>query len=158
MNEHDSFQEALKQKNLVDKLSKSHEADDLEALLKDVESPKTIALLMFKVLQEREKTNAILNSINDKFDAIMLSLKTNQGIAQSHDILNSSNRYEVLNEADQLILKSIEERGGCTAQDIKAMLNYKGLNAACQRLNKLYREGFLKKVQSGRKVLYLAKS
>ncbi|MEM4390953.1 MAG: hypothetical protein QXX06_03770, partial [Candidatus Diapherotrites archaeon] len=87
MNEHDAFQEALKQKNLVDKLGKSQEADDLEALLKDVESPKTIALLMFKVLQEREKTNAILNSINDKFDAIMLSLKTNQGnFVQSHDI------------------------------------------------------------------------
>ncbi|MEM4390952.1 MAG: hypothetical protein QXX06_03765, partial [Candidatus Diapherotrites archaeon] len=71
---------------------------------------------------------------------------------------SSNNRYEILSEADQLILKSIEERGGCTAQDIKAMLNYKGLNAACQRLNKLYREGFLKKIQSGRKVLYLAKS
>ena len=65
---------------------------------------------------------------------------------------------EVLPEQDQLILKSIEERGGCNANDIKTMLNYKGLNAACQRLSKLFKEGYLNKVQSGRKVLYLAKS
>ncbi len=157
MKEHDIFEEAVKQKSLVEKLNNSQDSKDIEDLLKNAENPKTIALLMFRVLQEREKTNAILNSINEKFDTIMLSLKTSQSISHGFDNANS-NKFEVLSEADQLILKSIEERGGCTAQDIKAMLNYKGLNAACQRLNKLYREGFLKKVQAGKKVLYLAKS
>ncbi len=87
----------------------------------------------------------------------MLSLKTGSG-ENTQEQPGRGNKYEVLAEQDQLILKNIEERGGCSAKDIKIMLNYRGLNAACQRLNRLFRDGHLKKVQSGRKVLYLAKN
>lgn len=161
MSDHDILESALKEKELLEKMKPQFEQiQDLDEILKQAESPKIMALLMFRVIQEREKTNKTLDNINDKFDKIMLNLKTTHQNYDGEPHLNekSDGRFEVLSEQDQLILKSVEERGGCTATDIKTMLNYKGLNAACQRLNKLFREGHLKKIQQGKKVLYLAKS
>ena len=160
MNNHDIFSSVMKEKELLEKISpKFNELNDLNEIMQHADDPKVLAALMFRIIQEKEKTNKLLENIGEKYDNIMLSLKTapensNMGNTQN----NTQNKFEVLPEQDQLILKSVEERGGCTANDIKTMLNYKGLNAACQRLNKLFKDGYLKKVQSGRKVLYLAKS
>lgn len=148
----------MKEKELLEKISaKSNEGfGEIDEVLRQAESPKVTALLMFKMIQEKEKTNRLLENINEKYDRIMLAIKTAPETPTQNN--TQQNRFEVLGEQDQLILKSIEERGGCSAQDIKTMLNYRGLNAACQRLNKLFKEGYLKKVHAGRKVLYLAKS
>ncbi len=160
MNSHDVFRSVVREKESLEKLSpKVSELNDLEEMVQQAENPKALAVLMYRLMQERDRTNRLLEGISEKYDSIMLSLKTTpetpivQGMHNTHN-----NRFEVLPEQDQLILKTIEERGGCAARDIKTMLNYKGLNAACQRLNKLYKEGHLKKVQSGRKVVYLAKN
>lgn len=158
MNNHDIFKQLTTEKELLGKLSPQFsELNDLEEITKHADNPKVLAALMYKVVQERERTNKLLESINDKYDHIMLALKTGHN-ETTQENAGQQSKFEVLPEQDQLILKTIEERGGCSAKDIKVMLNYKGLNAACQRLNKLYKEGHLKKVQSGRKVLYLAKS
>ena len=149
----------LKDKELLEKITpKSQSKDEIKELIEQAENPKVLAGLLYRVIQEKENTNKLLDSINSKYDDIMFALKTNgnEGFS-SHDPQNN-NQFEVLAEQDQLILKIIDEQGQCTSNDIKTMLNYKGLNAACQRLNKLYKEGYLKKVKSGRKVLYLAKS
>lgn len=164
MNGHDIVKELSREKGLVEKLSPKFKEHDLELeeLMAQAENPKVLAMLMFKLIQDKEKTNKLLESINDKYDRIMFSLKAPESMQQQNfspqQGFSAGNRFETLAEQDQLILKLVEEKGGCTAKDIKTMLNYKGLNAACQRLNKLFREGHLKKVQSGRKVLYLAKS
>lgn len=162
MNSHDLMKELSSEKALIEKISPKfgESAAELEELVQQAENPKVLAALMFRLIQEKEKTNKLLESINDKYDRIMFGIKTAEsGNAQTQATgRRHENLFEVLPEQDQAILKIVEERGGCSAKDIKAMLNYKGLNAACQRLNKLYREGLLKKVQSGRKVLYLAKS
>ncbi len=166
MNNHDFIKSLSKEKELLEKLApNSIDAQiELNEIMEQAENPKVLAMLMFKLTKEREKTNSLLESINDKYDNIMFNLKT-QEITPETPIHNTialhgqeQQRFEVLPEQDQLILKITEERGGASAKDIQTMLNYKGINAACQRLNKLYREGYLKKIQSGRKVLYLAKS
>ena len=156
MNNHDIFKSVMSEKELVEKISpKFSEMNDLDEIVKQAENPKVLATLMFRLIQERERTNNVLEGINEKYDKIMFSLKTTPDTPTQNSTQNS---FEVLPEQDQLILKSVEERGGCSALDIKTMLNYKGLNAACQRMNKLFRDGYLRKVQSGRKVLYLAKN
>ena len=157
MNSHDTFKGVLKEKDLIDKISPLFaELNDLENIIQHTDNPKVLAALMFRIVQERERTNKLLEGIDEKYDAIMLSLKTAPQTPASTQT-EAGNKFEVLPEPDQAILKMVEERGGCSATDIKTMMNYRGLNAACQRLNRLYREGLLKKVQSGRKVLYLAK-
>ncbi len=163
MNDHDISKSVMREKELLDKISpKFAELNaDLDQIMEQSENPKVLAALMYRLTQERQKTNELLEGINDKFDKIMFSVKTGttENNAQAQGFQQSSNnRFEVLPEQDQSILKIIEERGGASAKDIQAMLNYKGLNAACQRLNRLYRDGHVKKLQSGRKVLYLAKS
>lgn len=157
MNNHDVFKSVMKEKELLEKISpKFQELSELDEIIAQAENPKVLAAMMFRLVQEKEKTNRLLEGINEKYDNIMFSLKTTpQTPIHNH---TQTGKVEVLPEQDQLILKSIEERGSCTANDIKTMLNYKGLNAACQRLNRLFKEGYLNKAQSGRKVLYLAKS
>ncbi|HLC78788.1 MAG TPA: hypothetical protein VJG83_00020 [archaeon] len=156
MNNHDILVDVIKEKELLEKISpKFFELHDLDQIMQQADNPKVLAALMYRIVAERERTNKMLESINEKYDKIMLTLKT----TPETPIQNSTqNKFEVLPEPDQAILKLIEERGGCSANDIKTMMNYKGLNAACQRLNRLFKEGHLTKVQSGRKVLYLAKS
>jgi len=158
MNNHDTLESLLKEKATLEKLmAKDAKLGALDELLEQAENPKIMAVLLYKAIQEKERTNKLLETLNEKYDKIMFALKTNPQETSTQPT-QQNEKYEVLSEQDQLILKISDERGGCTAKDIKTMLNYKGLNAACQRLNKLYREGHLKKVQSGRKVLYLAKS
>src|SRR3989338_80264 len=159
MNNHDIFKSVVKEKELLEKISpKFNEMADLEQIMQQSDNPKVLAALMYRLGQERDRTNTILESINEKYDKIMFSLKTTPETPVHNTQNSTQSRFEILPEPDQAILKMVEERGGCTAKDIKTMMNYKGLNAACQRLSKLYREGYLKKIQSGRKVLYLAKS
>ena len=159
MKDHDILGDVLKEKELLEKIApKSLELSDLDVILEQSENPKVLAAVMFRLMQERERTNKLLESINEKYDKIMFSLKTNPLETQNATNTIQGNTYEVLAEQDQTILKMIEERGGCSANDIKIMMNYKGLNAACQRLNKLYMQGHLKKIKAGKKVLYLAKS
>jgi len=160
MNNHESvMKDVLKEKEILDRLSpKFRELNELDQIMEQAENPKVLAALMFRLVQEKEKTNQLLENINEKYDKIMFSIKTQNPLkTDTQETINKENQFEVLPEQDQMILKIVDEQGQCTSNDIKTILNYKGLNAACQRLNKLYREGYLKKVKSGRKVLYLAK-
>lgn len=134
---------------------------DLKDVLEYSQNPAFTAALMFKLAKEREKTNELLAKINEKFDSVMFELKTHnnrQSAAPINDAGVSeanSRRFEVLPEQDQLILNLTEEKGSIDAKTVKESLGYKGSNAACQRLNKLFKDGHLKKIQSGKKVLYL---
>jgi hypothetical protein len=46
---------------------------------------------------------------------------------------------------DQAIIDLVTGRGHVSAEEVKVELGYKGLNAASQRLNKLYRENVLER-------------
>ncbi|MDD5163850.1 MAG: hypothetical protein PHD95_06640 [Candidatus ainarchaeum sp.] len=142
---------------------------DIQEILEYSKNPMFIAVLLFKLSQEREKTNQMLEKINEKFDSIMLRLKT----APQEQVLPSQFSQpqigmdfsehgivplKALPENDQLIVHLAFEKGQISADDIKKELGYKGKNAASQRLNKLVKEGHLSKIQAGRKVVFLART
>jgi hypothetical protein len=133
---------------------------DIREVMQQAKDPAFMAALMFKLVQEREQTNKLLGQINEKYDKLMFELKTrNQTGTESQNPVNpvtNSNSFQVLPEQDQMILNLLDQKGSVDANGVKQILGYKGLNAACQRLNKLYRDGHLKKIQSGKHVLYLA--
>lgn len=128
---------------------------DVQEIMENSDDPKVIAALMFKLAEERHETNRLLEGISKKYDDIMLEIKTtHHGGEAGRD---KRPEFDLLPEQDKAILSFIGERGQATAFDIQAVLNYRGLNGASQRLNKLAREGFLERARSGKKVLYLAK-
>lgn len=161
MKNHDLIRGLEEQKQLIEQISPqfSQLTLDLDEILEKSSDPKFVAALLFRLAQERQKTNEVLEQINEKFDKMMFELKT-KATAEPEQAQSQANTgvFSVLAEQDQSILKFIEHEGKATAEEIKQVMNYKGLNAASQRLNKLFREGYLKKVQAGKKVLYLTKN
>jgi len=114
--------------------------------------PLVVAALLYKVAEERRKANIELEKIGEKFDKIMLELKTRNS---SQADGGNERQFSVLPENDQKILK-LAEKKPLSARDVQEEFGYKNPNAASQRLNSLCRQGFLKKVQSGKKVVFLA--
>ncbi len=102
--------------------------------------------LLYKLAKEREETNKILHDLSQKI------VKLQEMIEKSSN--TNTKKLEVLSEPDQHIIQLVEEQGTVTAQDIKERLSYKNSNAASQRLNRLVRDGTLKKIRSGRKVFF----
>lgn len=129
---------------------------DIQEVMQHSKDPAFTAALMFKLVQEREQTNKLLEKINDKYDEIMFELKTRQTTPTpaGQNPTNNPHKFEVLPEQDQMILHLAEQKGHIDAIAVQQSMGYKGVNAACQRLNKLFKEGHLKKIQSGKKVLY----
>ncbi|MEW6295136.1 MAG: hypothetical protein AB1467_02455 [Candidatus Diapherotrites archaeon] len=163
MNAHDEFIELLKSKELIEKVSpKFNELTlDIQQVFEHSKNPLLFGALLFKLAEERDKTNKLLEQLNDKYDKIMFELKT-KTLGESVDqtprieqkLAVGANKIVLLPEQDQKILRLIEEKGPSSAEAVQSMLSYKGKNAACQRLNKLSREGLLRKIQSGKKVLF----
>lgn len=125
---------------------------DIEEISKHCSDPFFIALLLFQLAKERERTNKILEEINKKLDKV-----ANVAPAEKAGVSVGAEQV-VLPEVDQRIIQLAEQKGMVDAYDVKKLLGYRGLNAASQRLNKLFREGYLTKIRSGKKVFYLAKS
>ncbi len=160
MKTHDSFKE---RDELIKKISpKFHELNmDIQEIYKHSDDPMFVSMLLFKLAEEREKTNKILEGIYDKYDEIMLRLKTER-LSNDTPLTPTPQSLEtptqILPEQDQMIMHLAHTRGHISATDVKTELGYKGSNAASQRLNKLHKEGHLRKIQSGRKMLYLARN
>ena len=130
---------------------------DLNEIMSQANDPKVIAVLLFKLAEEREKTNKILSEINKKYDEIAFEMKTKHMRGQLNPLEDARPEFDLLPEQDRAILNFIGEQGQATAGDVMTVLRYKGLNGASQRLNKLCKEGFLEKARSGKRVLYLPK-
>lgn len=133
---------------------------DIQEVMQQGKDPAFLAALMFKLVQEREQTNKLLDQINEKYDRLMFELKTSQANGSSSNPVSNpavvlGNAFQVLPEQDQMILNTLDQKGSLDAHSVQQLLGYKGLNAACQRLNKLCRDGHVKKVQSGKHVLFV---
>jgi len=118
---------------------------DIAEISKHCSDPFFIALLLFQLAKEREHTNKLLEEINKK-----LSAQQSQRWPQLEE-------QTILSEADQRIIALAEQKGMINAQDVKELLAYNCVNAGSQRLNKLFREGHLAKVRSGKKVFFVVK-
>ena len=158
MTSHDDVKAEIKarvEKELIDQIAP--ELGDLALDMKEIreksDDPFFTSLLMYRLIREKEKSNRILEGISEKYDRIMFEMKTAKHDKES--VFEDKAIYEVMPEQDQVILDFVDKNQGATATQIKEVLSYKGLNAASQRLNKLQKEGHLKKIQSGRSVLFL---
>lgn len=122
---------------------------DIQEIMKESSNPAFIAVLLYKLTKEKEETNKILNRLEQKFKRIEELLLKNS--SNSHTKLEET----ILSEPDQHIMQLLSEVGQVTAEDVKIRLAYKKTNAASQRLSKLVREGYLKRIRSGKKVLFV---
>lgn len=122
---------------------------DMQELMKESSNPAFLAALLYKLTKEREETNKILKNIEKKFSKIQELMLTNS--SNSHTNLEEN----ILSEPDQHIMQLVDEMISVSARDVKNRLSYKKENAASQRLSNLVREGHLKRVRSGRKVLFV---
>jgi len=159
-NDSDTIKQLLKSEELIKKISPEFNelSLDLQDVMKQSNNPMFVAALLFKCAQLQERQNKILEGIDKKYDEIMFLVKTKQAEAPAvQDFEAAKGKFEVLAEQDEAIMKLAEEKGMIEAKAIQQALGYKGVNAACQRLNKLFREGRLVKKQAGKKVFYLPK-
>ncbi|MDD4250892.1 MAG: hypothetical protein PHX27_01720 [Candidatus ainarchaeum sp.] len=122
---------------------------DLQEIMKESSNPAFLGALLYKLSKEREETNKILQRLEEKFSIIQNLIVNNS--SNSHTNLGES----ILSEPDQHIMQLVTKFDQVSAEDIKIRLAYKNSNAASQRLSKLVREGYLKRIRSGRKVLFV---
>jgi hypothetical protein len=156
MNNHDSknsfdAQQLLTDLNAVKRISPEFDnlSIDLQEIMKESSNPAFLAALLYKLTKEREETNKILQNLEKKFEKIQeLFLERS---SNSHTNLEET----ILSEPDQHILQLVNEIGQVSAEDVRTRLAYKKSNAASQRLSKLVREGHLKRIRFGRKVLFV---
>jgi hypothetical protein len=156
MNNHDSknsfdAQQLLTDLNAVKRISPEFNdmSMDLQEIMKESSNPAFLAALLYKLTKEREETNKILQNLEKKFEKIQELLLERS--SNSHTNLEET----ILSEPDQHILQLVNEIGQVSAEDVRTRLAYKKSNAASQRLSKLVREGHLKRIRSGRKVLFV---
>ena len=113
----------------------------LELLVHRSDDPLVLATLIVALIEERRRTNRLLEEIRDALNRVA------SAPAPLPDTAG-------LSEADERILELVREMGMVCAEDVKRALGYRGLNAASARLNALYRQGYLRKIRKGRKVYY----
>ena len=124
---------------------------------KSISSEDGVSAMLKYMMEEREKTNKILSAITAKIKKIEQDLEENY-VAEPEslyaDQIPISNREIPLSSLDVKILNFAQSKGMICAEDLKSEMNYKGRNAACSRLNKLYKQGLLERFQLGHKVYY----
>lgn len=120
-------------------LQLKEDVEDLKAIAQQVKDPVTLGLLIAVLVEERKKTNRLLEMILDEIRRLR--------VQEEKEVTD-------LSEADEKIIQLVQEMGMVSAEDVRKALGYKGLNGASARLNNLYKMGILKKVRKGRKVYF----
>ncbi|MBM3282085.1 MAG: hypothetical protein FJY86_01950 [Candidatus Diapherotrites archaeon] len=131
-------------------------ADLNEVMNASKDNPMIIAALLFKLAQERKQTNDLLAKMEQKYDELSFTLKSNaSSISTNPTQPENMHSISLLPEQDQKILSFIESKTKANAEDVRAHVGYKNPNAASQRLNALVKTGYLGKIQSGKKVVFV---
>lgn len=118
--------------------------EELTENLEKFKDPVVLATIAYKLLEERENTNRILKNVLARLDRLEAGKGTE---APPQDAF--------LPEIDQKIVDFVGKTSKTTARDVQKEFGYRGSNAASSRLNRLVKEGVLKKRQVGRKVFFL---
>ncbi len=143
---------------VLQQLSEANESEIIEQIYALSDRPEVLGLLIYKLMSERKRTNDLIEDLNKKYERMQSILESGRGISGSFENYMSNEPKEIeglfLTESDKTILKMAQEKM-ITAKDIQESCNYKGLNAASQRLNKLNREGYLDKQRVGQQVVFI---
>ncbi len=141
-------------------------AEEFDDYKKEFKDPVFLATLMQRLSQERTSSNLLLKQINEKLDRLLdleariasleQKIENSRSQAPATRTQKTAEPSEaMLPEVDEQIVSFIKEKGAACAADVKAKFGYKGSNAACARLNRLFDQGLLRKKQVGRKVFYV---
>lgn len=138
-------------------------AFEFKALESQMKDPIAVGLLLTRVSQEKTSFNLLLREINAKLDRLCALEERICRLEEkfTHPAENAKQQSLpsiILSETEEEIMALVQENGKVCAQDVKARLGYKGTNAACARLSKLFLQGLLEKKQAGKKVFYVKKA
>ena len=145
---------------VLQQLSEANEAEIVEQIYALSDRPEVLGLLIYKLMSERKRTNDLLEDMNKKYEKMQTLLELGRGIPNTFSNPNCVGKQIedvenlFLTGQDKIILKMAQEKM-ITAKDVQEGCNYKGLNAASQRLKKLNREGYLDKQRVGQQVVFV---
>jgi hypothetical protein len=108
-------------------------------------------------IEEREKTNKRIELMMEKLKELDEAVKTMGAVEQSAEEYSPvSNREIGLSSVDAKIINYVQTSpdGMACADAVRKYMGYNGNNAACARLNRLYKLGLLERHQLGHKVYY----
>ncbi len=133
--------------------------------------PVFIGSMLSRVAEEKSSFNLVLREINAKLDRI---IELEERISRIESKIASQPQVPTpapaapgqapdaernfLSEVDGGILKFVERKGFCTAEEVQRKFSYNGANGASARLNSLFKAGLLDKKQAGKKVVFFPKS
>ena len=126
---------------------------DLIQIQEKFNDPLILSVIVHQLIEERKKTNNILLELREKYDSLQFLVKNNMKTKQNEN----TDIYNILPEIDDKIISFIKVKQKVDAEMVQNEFNYKGSNAASQRLNKLVYNGYLRKVQAGRKVYFIVR-
>lgn len=128
------------------------EISQLQSKKDSVSAESTVGSLMKQLVEERERSNKILTEITEKIAKLEKEIDERyEEEPAEYDIIN---REVALSGLDARILDFVQSRGMICADDLTEFMGYKGRNAACSRLNRLYKQGIVERYQLGHKVFY----
>lgn len=125
---------------------------DLIQIQEKFKDPLILSVILHQLIEERKKTNEILKDLYQKYDELQFKLKN-----KTEESNSDTDTISILPEIDDKIISFIRKNQKVYAEQVQQEFNYKGSNAASQRLNKLVKDGYLKKIQAGRKVYFIVK-
>jgi hypothetical protein len=152
MTENDTLTKQIFLDKLLKQDSKELGLSDLIQIQEKFKDPLILSVILHQLIEERKKTNGILKDLYEKYDTLQFALKQK---VESHD--TNTDTINILPEIDDKIISFIRANQKVDAEKVKIEFNYKRSNAASQRLNRLVKEGYLKKIQAGRKVYFIVK-
>jgi deoxyribodipyrimidine photolyase len=149
MTQNDNITKQIFLEQLLKEDSKQLGLSDLIQIQEKFKDPLVLSVILHQLLEERKKTNEILKDLYEKYDSLQFKLK------QKEEVNNNTDNINILPEIDDKIISFVREMQKVDAEQVQEKLNYKGSNAASQRLNKLVKDGYLRKIQAGRKVYFI---
>lgn len=153
MTQNDTLTKQMFLEKLLKHDTKELGLNDLIQIQEKFNDPLILSVILHQLLEERKKTNEILKDLHEKYDSLQFSVKQKE----QNNISNNSDQINILPEIDDKIISFIRAKQKVDAEEVQAEFNYKGSNAASQRLNRLVKEGYLKKIQAGRKVYFIVR-
>lgn len=118
---------------------KSEWLADIDYDKRQLSDPLALGVLVNRLLEERKKTNEVLEKIFEKLGEVTA---------------REPQTKFMLSDVDEKLISHVQRVGKVDAGSVQAVFSYKGKNAASARLNALYQRGLLMKGRAGKKVYY----
>ncbi|MBI5228511.1 hypothetical protein HY991_00255 [Candidatus Micrarchaeota archaeon] len=128
-------------------LRQDEELRELREFKEKLKDPVFLGTIFSKLAEERASTNMLMKEINAKLDKLV-ELQTKSVTAEKEIMLP---------EVDEQIMRYLRKKGKACAEEVQMQFGYKGRNAASARLNMLFKQRVIEKVQVGKKVFFTPK-